>query len=412
MIHRNGWCKLAFGLSIATAALAAAANGRAAPTPCQNPYCVGVWYFTAWNTEAPPDYAVSARAVYGRIDPWVGVRDYVAGKGATKIIDPATGKDANFADREPSLGFYDASSQRVVDEQIREAASEGIGFFAFYWYLDINTGREQSMDNPIHKFFSSSDADLMHFALAPMVGKHQRNLSYNDWLSNTIPQLISYMASDSYLRVDDRPIVFDWQLPFGSAQEHRAALARLREVSRARFGVEPLVLVVLSGDDNHRKFLQLRDAWGVDGATCFGIHIAGTPEPYANMVQRGVRQTSEQVTAPDGHVDSSMIYVPCGSTGIDARPWFRVGGFPRYDRGPDVRPRTTKPTLQEFKLHLSNIRSFIDQHQVQTSNMVTLYAWNEWGEAAASVEPSRLSGYSYADIIRQVFDLKPRSSRP
>jgi len=113
------------------------------------------------------------------------------------------------------------------------------------------------MDNPIHKFFSSSDADLMHFALAPMVGKHQRNLSYNDWLSNTIPQLISYMASDSYLRVDDRPIVFDWQLPFGSAQEHRAALARLREVSRARFGVEPLVLVVLSGDDNHRKFLQL-----------------------------------------------------------------------------------------------------------------------------------------------------------
>ena len=66
--------------------------------------------------------------------------------------------------------------------------------------------------------------------------------------------------------------------------------------------------------------------------------------------------------------------------------------------------------MQEFREHLANIRSFIDRHRVRTLNMVTLYAWNEWGEAAASIEPSRVDGYTYADAVRQVFDLKPRAT--
>jgi hypothetical protein len=373
---------------------------------------VGVWYFTAWNTEAPSDPAVAAKTVYGRVDPWVGVRDYAEGKGATKIIDPATGTDVNFSDREPLLGFYDASSQQVVDAQIQQAASEGIGFFAFYWYIALETGEERPIDNPIHRFFASANHDLMHFALAPMVSRHDAKLSYGSWASNTVPKLVSYMVSDSYLRAGNRPVVFDWQLPFGSAEEHKAALALLRQASRARLGVEPLVLVVLSSDDDHRKFVRLRDAWGVDGATCFGIHIAGAPEPYAEMIRQGLRQAREQTADPGGQIDSHMLYVPCGSTGIDARPWFRVGDFPRYDLGPDIRPRTTRPTLQEFRAHLADIRAFIDRHRVETLNMVTLYAWNEWGEAAASIEPSRIDGYAYADVVRQVFGLKPRASSP
>ena len=227
------------------------------------------------------------------------------------------------------------------------------------------------MENPIHRFFSSVNRDMMHFALSPMISKQGAKLSYASWSANTVPELVSYIASESYLRIDNRPIVFDWQLPFRSAEEHKAALTQLRQAIQARLGTEPLVLVVLSGDDDYDKFVRLRDAWGVDGATCFGIHISGAPEPYSEMVRQGIRQTSKQATTQQGRVDSGMIYVPCGSTGIDARPWFRVGGFPRYDRGPDVRPRTTMPTVQEFREHLANIRSFINRHRVRTLNMVT-----------------------------------------
>ena len=292
--------RYALSVSILAMTFPFAGSAVGAPAPCQNPYCVGAWYFTAWNTEAPPDTAVAAKAVYGRVDPWVGVRDYATGKGATRIIDPATDTDVNFADREPLLGFYDASSQSVVDAQIQEAASEGLGFFAFYWFLDPDTGRERRMENPIRKFFSSTNRDLMHFALSPMISKQGAKLSYASWAANTVPNLVSYMASESYLRIDARPIVFDWQLPFRSAEEHKAALRLLRQATRAQLGTEPLVLVVLSGDDDYRKFVRLRDAWGVDGATCFGIHIGGAPEPYSEMVrQESSRQVSRLTPSKD-----------------------------------------------------------------------------------------------------------------
>ena len=46
--------------------------------------------------------------------------------------------------------------------------------------------------------------------------------------------------------------------------------------------------------------------------------------------------------------------------------------------------------------------------QVNTLNTVILYAWNEWGEAAAAIEPSKADGSRYADVVREVFGLVPR----
>ena len=45
-------------------------------------------------------------------------------------------------------------------------------------------------------------------------------------------------------------------------------------------------------------------------------------------------------------------------------------------------------------------------------NTLILYAWNEWGEAAAAIEPSSVTGYRYADVVRKVFGLIPRGERP
>ena len=284
-VRKRHQCRFRYALLIFAIFFPVATSATGAPPPARARPAWEIWYFTAWNTEAPPNSAIAAKTVYGRVDPWVGVRDYATGKGATRIIDPATGADVNFAGREPLLGFYDKSSQSVVDTQIQEAASEGLGFFAFYWFLDPDTGREQRMENPIHRFFSSVNRDMMHFALSPMISEQGAKLSYAGWSAKTVPELVSYIASESYLRIDNRPIIFDWQLPFRSAEEHKAALTLLRQATQARLGTEPLVLVVLSGDDDYDKFVRLRDAWGVDGATCFGIHISGAPEPYSEMVR-------------------------------------------------------------------------------------------------------------------------------
>jgi hypothetical protein len=61
---------------------------------------------------------------------------------------------------------------------------------------------------------------------------------------------------------------------------------------------------------------------------------------------------------------------------------------------------------------LIDIRSLIDSGKVRTLRTAIIYAWNEWGEAAASIEPSKMKGYEYADAIKEVFGLVPRSPRP
>ena len=62
--------------------------------------------------------------------------------------------------------------------------------------------------------------------------------------------------------------------------------------------------------------------------------------------------------------------------------------------------------------HLQDIRDFINSRRVNTLRMAIIYAWNEWGEAAQSIEPSEANRYRYADLVRDVFQLTPNGARP
>ena len=129
--------KVLLGAAIGFFFAAAVAPGRAGERAAiAEPYHVGVWYFTLWSRAATSVQVSQGLKIYGRADPWAGVRDYAEGHGAFGLQTPP---DA-FADRRPLLGFYDLMDQASVDAQIREAASEGIEFLAFYWYFDPATG--------------------------------------------------------------------------------------------------------------------------------------------------------------------------------------------------------------------------------------------------------------------------------
>jgi len=147
---------------MAIAALGLTKPTRADPTPPRAVYHVGVWYFTRWNSETHPFPGRSA-------DPWTGIHEFAAGRGPFRITDPRTGQEEDYSDREPRLGFYNLMSQSVVDDEIREAASEGIDFFAFYWYLDLDTGQERPISAPTRLFFESPVSHLMRYLLAPLI---------------------------------------------------------------------------------------------------------------------------------------------------------------------------------------------------------------------------------------------------
>jgi hypothetical protein len=86
--------------------------------------------FSDWSADCLG--SSQSEKVYGRADPWGGVRDYAEGRGAVPIVDPKTQKPVGFSDRRPLLDFYDLMDPRIVAQEIDEGASEGIGFFALY----------------------------------------------------------------------------------------------------------------------------------------------------------------------------------------------------------------------------------------------------------------------------------------
>ena len=99
------------------------------------PYHIGSYGdFLRWNSAATTAPGLHQ---YGGTDPWAGVRQFAEGRPPFQV----TG-NPSFADRKPLIGFYDQMQSVVVDTQIRQAASEGIEFFGFYWYISPITGQE------------------------------------------------------------------------------------------------------------------------------------------------------------------------------------------------------------------------------------------------------------------------------
>lgn len=385
------------------------------PPKVGEPYHIGTWYFTAWTSANHGTLRQQGERLYGATDTWGGVRDYADGRGKTPILDPITKAPVDFAARRPLIGYYDGGAQETVDAHIRQADSEGIEFFAFYWYLDMATGLERSIAGPVSQFFASTIRHHIGFLLAPIGDGGQSvrlSMTLQIWRSTVIPRILDYMSSPHYFRIAGRPVLVDFQLPFDRPDTRAQAYVELRQAARTLLGVEPLILGLLHGGNSWNDMAFQKAAAKPDGFTCFNFGTTHAGESYAELISDWLPRTLSQVQSATGKIDSTQIYVPCGSMGMDARPWHRIGWDSINSRASSTRPYITDISPNSFRAHLQDIKNFIDSASVYSLNMAILYSWNEWGEGAAVLEPSYKLGYSYADVVREVFSLHPNSDRP
>jgi hypothetical protein len=188
----------------------------------------------------------------------------------------------DYAYRRPLLGFYDLMQPDVVAAEIELMAWEGINFAAFYHYIDATTGLDSSSLNaPIPLFFNSPNRSKMKFALAPIIGADQpgKILSEATWKAVTVPILVKYVSSDSYYRVNGKPLIFDFAwAAFASQQDKINAYADLRTAVQAAVGVEPIIIQVLPADAGYDALWWQWKMIGADGFTCFVSPMKGGPQ--------------------------------------------------------------------------------------------------------------------------------------
>ncbi len=373
----------------------------------QEPYRIGAWFFPYWNSDSLSTWGPQYWGkVYGKPDAWGGVREFAEGKGTFQVTNPLTHQEIEYNNREPLLGFYDLMQPRIVNAEIQMAASEGLSFFAIYWYVDAVTGEEQQISAPTRLFFSSPLRHEIEIVLAPIIGTDQPKdtITLSTWEHVVVPKLISYMSSDTYYRIGGRPLVIDFAWRFASLADSKVALATLRQQSFRRLGTDPLIISLVPSGATYNDLYYGWKVVGVEGFTCSQPPIRGSPEPYADYVADAIPWMKSTMAPDASRPAADLLYVPCGAIGRDPHPWW-------------VQPLTNEPwvvgvTVGFWQKHLQDIRSFINSHYVRTDNMAILYAWNEWGESAEQIEPSKLNGYKFADAVREAFGLHPRASRP
>ncbi len=353
-----------------------------------------------WNSQHTGVQPTQSQKIYGRFDVWGGVRDYAV------LGDDHWNVGRLYPEREPLLGFYDMMQQSVVDQHILQASSRGLDYFAFYWYWNKDTNKEDTASAGAHTFLTSAYKNKIKFLVSPiLLGRATTTIAM--WRDSIVPYMVNtYLGDSSYMKTSDgRPVIVDFDLGFKSSADHAQAIQILREAVIAKTGKNPQILFVAQSVHTSSQLSYAVTNLKLDGVTCFNFRTgAAGGEPYSTTISGW----SAAIAAQSSHVS---LYYPCAGTGNDARPWYMLGWGPWWSPtgvyGVNDRPYNTGMTADVFETHLRDLKTYIDRNPVKTGKTLTIYAWNEWGEGGI-IEPSKMYGYDYLDRIQKVFGLVAR----
>ncbi len=348
---------------------------------------VGALYFGTWNAGSNARIIQGGYDFYKRTYPdwWAGVRDYSGGDPAVpqyKGLWP----DADFADRMPSIGFYDDAQVSTVEKHITQASSAGLDHFTFYWYWNPAERTERHAAG-LHSFLRAGNRGALDFGLSICAHSWDNGILKipADQYGLVAETLVDdYLAQPNYLRANDgRPIVWlcDTRgVGAGTSADVRSFVDNVRARARAALGTEILVLA-------HQDLGLVLGDVGADGNYCAAPYAAVQAGSYKGYVD-GQRATFGR---------GAPTYVRCVMSDLDERP--------RY---PILVPKAADVTFfpdQTFDLFTQAARNAATDiaESTRTSvvdNFLLVYAWNEWHEGGY-VEPNARDGCRYLDILRQ-----------
>jgi hypothetical protein len=207
-----------------------------------------------------------------------------------------------------------------------------------------------------------------------------------DLMTNLFPFWVqNYFKHPSYLKIDNKPILFIYRPEFliddlGGAANVAKAMDRLRQASREA-GFDGLYLLgeYRGLDPNHLKLMK---QLGLDYSFAYCWHVTNnpTPEQAIQTQMQYIRKTQELGILPQ------VVTVSQAWSG-----WRDEGSIWK------IPPR-------EFETLLGRAKEFIATLPPAElgSRMLLLDNWNEWGEGHY-IAPYREYGFGYLDAVRKVF---------
>jgi hypothetical protein len=194
-------------------------------------------------------------------------------------------------ERTPALGFYAQDNPEVADWETKWAVEHGVSFFVYCWYRTSQAAPVTTQfASAIHDgLFQSKFADKMKFTI--MWENQSRGTAgvadEKDLLTNLLPfWMRNYFKHPSYLKVDNKPVLFIYRPEFliddlGGAANVVKAFARMRQACRDA-GFDGLYLLgeYRGLDPTHLKLMK---QLGLDYSFAYCWYVPDNPTPEKSI---------------------------------------------------------------------------------------------------------------------------------
>ncbi len=308
----------------------------------------------------------------------------------------------------PALGWYDEGTPEVADWHIKYALEHGVTGFIYCWYrADFEPVIDQRLGHAIHEgLFNARYRDAFKFTIMWENGCAKGVRDEADLLNNVLPFWIkNYFTHPSYLKLDNRPVLFVWQprillAELGGPERTKAALDKMRAQCRLA-GFDGLRLIACMDAADTRLGADIA-ASGWDAVSGYGLFPAGVKvagedaaghayQDHADVLSR-YRQTWIDRDASTGKVPD----IPNVVMGWDTRPWGRVKrGLGSYIKDPKA---------AHFEAACRDARALVDAKPAGRwdSKIVVFDNWTEFGEGHY-LEPTSGTGFTFVNALKRVF---------
>jgi hypothetical protein len=301
-------------------------------------------------------------------------------------------------ERTPALGFYSQENPEIADWETKWAVEHGVSFFVYCWYRDGQGGPVKTRyASAIHDaLFKSRYVSKMKFTL--MWENQNRGRAgvadEADLMQNLLPfWMDNYFRHPSYLKIDNRPLLFIYRPEFlvkdlGGVAQVRAAFDKMRQACRAA-GFDGLYLLgEYRGLDP--KHLELMKQLGLDYTFAYCWHVQKNPTP-----QQAIAAQLDYITKTrDLKILPEVVTVSQGWSG-----WHDEGSIWK------IPPAEYKELLEKAK---AIVQSFPASEL--GSKLLLLDNWNEWSEGHY-LAPHKEFGFGYLDAVREVFGDGPKEHK-
>jgi hypothetical protein len=356
---------------------------------------VGAYYFGAYDNRTNPYLLQAVKRVYGRYpDPWGGVRDFSGDDpNVPQNTQGWTGVDWSYL--KPTIGYYDDSQPDVLRQQITQATSHGLSYFAFYDYWNNATGTTQ-YDDAIKAFLAAPNSNTMQFMVTPCITPNPGDPEHLDLPLSQIQAaahaFAAYTAKPNYLTAQDgRPMIFLCDTRGVGSQsiaDQNAFISALRQEIKAASGRDAYILSQSDWADPSVSRQLNSDAYA-----CVNIGKPVIDGSYAEYVNT--------LSSYFATFDKIRPTVRCAMSGFDERPRTALY-FPA-----DQARYFKDSSKSQFSAAMSATRdSMRTQPAGPADNYLTIYAWNEWAEGGI-IEPNMRDQDYYLKLVQSTFALTP-----